>query len=398
MNIIMVTTRDGLLKPKSGGQNRFYNLAKGLVKRGNHVIVLEPSVFREDEDQIIGIKRYYFNVYHICTRRLTIPPDLNIDFILKILKILRIKKIDVIQIRSFRGFIITKLMTTLRHKKIPIIYDAHNVESDITKYNFTKGQKSSLKSLFFTCSTTILEKLAVNHTDHIIAVSRDDKNRFIEIYRVNERKITVIPNGVDIIDLTTLNDKNKIKKQFGIGINRLTVIFHGSFFWFPNKEAINLIINYIAPKIMKINPNVLFVIAGSGVPCFEKDNIKSIGFVEDIYSLIHAADIAIAPLLGGGGTRLKILDYMSVGVPIVTTKKGIEGINAKNGEDAIIVNAVDEEFIDVIIHLANNKEERERIGANARKLAEEEYDWNKIGKKLDGLYRNILTEFPNANK
>ena len=150
--------------------------------------------------------------------------------------------------------------------------------------------------------------------------------------------------------------------------------------------------NYIAQEIMKVDKDILFVIAGLGVPFFEDENIKSVGFVEDIYSLIHAADLAIVPILSGGGTRLKIHDYMGVGLPIVTAKKGIEGINAKNYEHAIIVDDVNEEFIDAIKYLIDNEKERKRIGANARKLAEEEYDWNKMGKKLDGLYKRILME------
>ena len=112
--------------------------------------------------------------------------------------------------------------------------------------------------------------------------------------------------------------------------------------------------------------------------------------VKDLYPLLHAADLAIVPIRGGGGTRLKILDYMGVGLPIVTTKKGIEGINVKNGEEAIIVDDVNEKFVDAIKYLIDNKQEREKIGANARRLAEEEYDWDKIGEKLDKLYREIL--------
>ena len=114
--------------------------------------------------------------------------------------------------------------------------------------------------------------------------------------------------------------------------------------------------------------------------------------MNDIYSLLNIADIAIVPLLHGGGTKLKIFDYMGVAMPIVTTKKGIEGINIKNDEEAIIVDDVNEKFVDAIKYLIDNKQERERIGANARRLAEEGYDWDKIGEKLDKLYREILEE------
>jgi glycosyltransferase involved in cell wall biosynthesis len=199
------------------------------------------------------------------------------------------------------------------------------------------------------------------------------------------------------MELPTLKDKDEIKKELDIDKNNLVIIFHGSHFHPPNREAIDLIKNDIAPEIMKVDKDIVFVIAGFDVPVFEEENIKSVGYVADIYSLIHAADMAIVPILSGGGTKLKVLDYMGVGLPIVTTKKGIEGINAKNGEDAIIVGDVNAKFTDAIKYLIDNKQEREKIGANARKLAEEEYDWDKIGEKLDNLYREILEGKRHAN-
>jgi glycosyltransferase involved in cell wall biosynthesis len=246
---------------------------------------------------------------------------------------------------------------------------------------------------FLSVYIPILERVVVKYTaNHIITVSSNDKSRLIEKYGVAEEKIAVIPSGAKIINLKTIDNKNETRKGFGIRENEIVILFHGSYSYHPNKEAIDLIIDYVAPIIGKEFENVLFLLAGNGTPIVEKMNVKSIGFVEDLYSLLNIADIAIVPILQGGGTRLKILDYMGVGVPIVTTKKGIEGINAKNSEHAIIVDDVNEEFIDAVILLVNNKEERERIGANSRRLVEEEYDWDKIGEKLEGLYRDILED------
>jgi glycosyltransferase involved in cell wall biosynthesis len=102
-----------------------------------------------------------------------------------------------------------------------------------------------------------------------------------------------------------------------------------------------------------------------------------------------ASDIAIVPILRGGGTRVKIMDYLNVGLPIVTTKKGIEGIEAENGKHAIIVDDVNEEFIKALEFLIENDSERRRLSRNARKLAEERYDWTKIGEKLNKLYKHL---------
>ena len=136
-----------------------------------------------------------------------------------------------------------------------------------------------------------------------------------------------------------------------------------------------IIEKYIAPKFR--NLKILFLIGGSEVPVFERNNIKSIGFIDNLYEFLSIADMAIVPLLKGGGTKLKLLDYLSVGLPIVTTKKGVEGIEAKNRVHILISNSVDEEFINNIDYLLKNDTERLQIGQNAQKLANDVYDWDK---------------------
>ena len=396
MNILAIAAGYGLFRPKSGGRNRFYNLIAELIRRENTVIVLQLSECRDSLDATLT-KTHYFRV-HFGNISLGALTDFNIAFIRKFVNILKSNKIDIIQVSSPFGILSSKiLIKVVSQKYIYIIYDAHNVESDIVDCYLKDSKYQLFKKLFILIYIPLIERIAVKCADHIISASQEDKMRFIEKYGINETKVKVISSGVSMIDLTALKDKYETRNKLGISKNRLVIVFHGLYSHPPNREAICLIKNYIAPEVMKVDNNALFVIAGSGVPVFEKDNLKSIGFAEDIYSLLHAADLAIVPVLNGSGTRLKILDYMGTGLPIVSTKKGIEGITAKNGEEAIIVDNVNEGFINAIKHLINNEEERRKIGANARKLAEEEYDWDKIGEKLDKLYRKILEDKRHAN-
>lgn len=124
------------------------------------------------------------------------------------------------------------------------------------------------------------------------------------------------------------------------------------------------------------------------MPKFEESNVLSLGYVSDLFSTISLADIAIVPVLSGGGTKLKMFDYMNAGLPIITTRKGIEGINAKDKEQAIITESINE-MVDAIASLSKNRQERERLGLNARRLVEKEYDWDIIGDKLVDTYRAI---------
>jgi len=391
MNILAIPTTYGLSKPICGGQNRFCNLVGQLKEKGNNIFVLESRDFIDSNDKKLA-KIYFYTDYKLFNRTLTIFRDLNIDYILKILKIIKKERIDLIQITHPSGIWAAKLIIRLLRKKIPIVYDAHNVESNFIMETFANNLAySRLERLIIPLYTKFLERTICKYV-HIISVSSEEKNTFVKRYKLKKEKVTVIPSGCHLLELPDKNYKNDVKEGFGINSDKLIVFFHGLFSHPPNKEAFEKIESYIAPRFKKINERALFVLAGTKLPRFKRENILSLGFVKDLYKILSVADIAIVPLTRGAGTKLKILDYLCMGLPIVTTKKGIEGIDAKNYEHAIIVSDVNEEFINAIEYLIENEDERKRLGRNARKLAEKKYDWNKIGKKLDKLYRRLLDE------
>jgi len=398
MNVLAIPTTYGLSKPISGGQNRFSNLVKELKKRENKIVVLESESFADPNDTNIA-NIYSYKDYKIFNRTLIIFRDININFISKLLHILKNERIDLIQITHPSGIFVVKILIKLTRNKIPIVYDAHNVESNFVLETFANNPKySKLERSIIPKYTKFLEKIMCKYiVDHVTSVSENEGKIFIERYKLKKEKITIIPSGCHILDLPDIKCKNDIKEEIGINSDKLIIFFHGLFTHPPNKDAFETIESYIAQKFRKIDKRVLFVIGGTGTPKFERENIKSLGFIEDLYKVMCMADIAIVPLTSGAGTKLKILDYLGVGLPIVTTKKGIEGIKAKNGEHVIIVDGVNNDFIDATKYLIENEEERKRIGANARRLAEEEYDWDKIGEKLDTLYRKILKERKHAN-
>ena len=112
--------------------------------------------------------------------------------------------------------------------------------------------------------------------------------------------------------------------------------------------------------------------------------------MEDLASFISIADIAIVPITRGSGTRLKLLDYLASGIPIVSTRRGAEGIAIENTKHALISNDVNQDFIDQIICLYEDKERRNRIAQAGRKLAEKMYDWRKISQKLYNIYEKVM--------
>lgn len=96
----------------------------------------------------------------------------------------------------------------------------------------------------------------------------------------------------------------------------------------------------------------------------------------------------IAPIFGPGGTRLKILAAMSSGLPIITTKTGIEGLDVANNKHVLIANSP-LEFVEQIKRILSNKKLYETIRTNAHTLVTEKYNWQKIAEKLEIAYQNI---------
>ncbi|MBC7237443.1 MAG: glycosyltransferase, partial [Chloroflexi bacterium] len=112
------------------------------------------------------------------------------------------------------------------------------------------------------------------------------------------------------------------------------------------------------------------------------------GYVADILPYFGGADVYVVPIRIGGGTRLKILEAMAAGLPLVTTSLGIEGIEAVAGEHALVVDAP-KEFADAVLRLLADEEKRRSLGQAARELALQRYDWRRIVPRLEAWYATL---------
>lgn len=113
------------------------------------------------------------------------------------------------------------------------------------------------------------------------------------------------------------------------------------------------------------------------------------GYVENLSEYIAAADLAVVPLLSGGGTKLKMLEYMACGKPIVSTIKAGEGLDLENGKDILMTKYPDMEFVNSIQLLIRDSSLRIRIGSNAREKIEKLYNWEQNAKKAVEVYFSL---------
>jgi len=231
------------------------------------------------------------------------------------------------------------------------------------------------------------ELFACRVSDFVTVVSGTDY--IIAKKLLKPRRLDIIPNFVayEIIERTLK------KRSFRRRVWYEYVVYHGDFRYFPNREALLNMLKHIMPEIWKDYPNIKLVLIGPGIPRFEGIRIKSLGFLpqEELYAVISGAVCAIVPLLRGGGTRIKILEYMTCGVPVISTETGAEGLDVENFKHIILVRNV-EEIPSVFKTLIGNTRLREELTRNAIALVRNKYDAQKVVAKLARICESLINQ------
>ena len=196
--------------------------------------------------------------------------------------------------------------------------------------------------------------------------------------------VVLVPNGVDCRRVTPAPS--------GDG-RRPVLLFSGDMGWEPNVHAALLLGTRIFPEVRRAHPSVELRLAGrspdSRVLALRGPGIVVTGEVADMLPHLHDATIYAAPHATGVGPRTKLLEAMAAGLPIVTTSVGIEGIEAADGREIIIAEDPATTAA-AILRLLSLPEERRRLGAAARRLAEERYDWARCLAPLEDVYAGLV--------
>lgn len=185
--------------------------------------------------------------------------------------------------------------------------------------------------------------------------------------------IQIIPNGVSLEDYQC---------DFGIPLPD-TLIYSGALTYNANFDAVVFFIEKILPEIRQNRPGVQLTITGSldGVPLEKFQGQHGVifsGYLNDIRPAIAQSWAGVVPLRIGGGTRLKILESLAIGTPVVSTRKGAEGLNLKDGHEILLANSASD-FTAQTLRLLNDPALRDSLSRNGRLAIANHYDWEKIG-------------------
>lgn len=185
----------------------------------------------------------------------------------------------------------------------------------------------------------------------------------------------IIPNGTNIPEL----------KEKNIAKNNL--LFMGSLDYLPNNDGLEFFLKEIYPLVKKEVPEVKFNILGRMAPDWLEEEAKKDetinlhGFVPSVEPFIDSAEICLAPLRMGSGSRLKILEYFAQAKPVIATTIAAEGIDYEDDKNVLITDEP-KDFAEKIISLLNDSNKQDQLGLEARRLVVEKYSWDSIAQKL----------------
>lgn len=387
-NVLFISTNLNYFIENNPSSQRMYKILNYFHRHKDfNVIVLQPKKDKKCEIKLLknDIKAYYYRASFFNNNLFPLS-DFNFFFIMKVRQIINRYNVDLIHVDFFYG------INSLRFfKQIPVSYNAHNVESIYAKEVGKYYHKiPSILRYFYPIYISFLEKKAVMYAKNICAISEFDKNQFSRIYNLSKEKIFINPIGYSELVYNKKKEKDKARECLGIEQDKFIVIFHGNYFLsYANEESIKFIKDKLAPK-MDDDKNILFLIAGKMPPFTNKKNIKFLGYIDNLLDFIYSADIAIAPIFRGSGVKTKILDYLSGNIPIITTKRGIEGLRFKDGVHGFIVEKSVTKIIRKIKDLKSDPEKILEMKKNIDILINEHYDWNKILKNLSQRYIEVI--------
>jgi glycosyltransferase involved in cell wall biosynthesis len=184
--------------------------------------------------------------------------------------------------------------------------------------------------------------------------------------------VEVIPNCVDYGSYQSVQGTSRSG----------TLIYTGSLTFSANHEAMTFFLQKVYPLITRELPDIQLRITGRRgnrpLPVDPTDRrVVLTGFVDDVRPLIAESWVSIAPLLTGGGTRLKILEAMALGTPVVSTSKGAEGLAAENERHLMIADRP-EDFASAVVRMCRDEGLAARLSTQARQLVAEHYDWSAV--------------------
>ncbi len=382
----------------SGGKTRQYHLLRALAARGHRITLLVQSKTPLDDatraalepwlERLIVLPRRPLRSLKTLFSVLFAPYPMLADVnglaapLQQRFRELLEEPWDVIQIEHSYSF--QPFEQPLKQLQRPFILTEHNVESALGAASYDRLPAWSKPfTRYDQWRYRRWERRVFQQAARVIAVTEEDA---LTLARLSGKPAAVVVNGVDCGHYAAV--------QPDLGSQRL--LFIGNYEYSPNLDAVQWALEEILPRLWAINPEVHFAICGYALPDSFRQRwtyprIEWQGFVPDLRDLQRRSALFFAPLRQGGGSKLKVLEAMAAGLPVVTTAQGSSGLQVENGQHYL--GSEDPGALAQILAQALADPERlQRIGAAGRDYVLAHHDWTAAAAQLEAVYHQLPSD------
>lgn len=370
--------------PKDGGAIACLNMTKGFSMLGHEVTVLSMNTSKHHiriKDMPPHIRsKADFRLVEVSASVNWLEATLNFlfsrlpynaqrfisdEFSFELIKLLTEKSFDVIQLEGL--YLCPYIPVIRKYSEAVIAYRAHNIEYEI--WERTAQLSEGLRSTYLRNLSKRIKHFEISYLNQYdLLVPITDRDGMILDALGNTKPRHTSQTGIDFASLVPTAKKLEFPSLFHIG----------ALDWAPNQEGLIWFFDHCWPRIHSENPEIKFYLAGRNAPeWFERhiklEGVEYLGEINDAYDFINSKAVMVVPLFSGSGMRIKIIEGMALGKPIVTTDIGTEGIPTEDGNNILIANDADQ-FTEAITRLINDRELSDRIGKNAIGFIQEKFD------------------------
>ena len=305
-------------------------------------------------------------------------------FVQRIKEIIHRQNIDIVHGELIK--VVPSLKAVLGDAHIPILYDSVDCISWFLQQEMETTQRPLKKAFVYSELQKMrrYERRALADFDQLIITTASDRDK-LGIQTKQAQKIEIVSNGVDTDYFTPQNTPRAAD----------SLVFCAKLDYFPNAHAILHFCEHILPLIWKQRPRVRLTIVGSNPPrsvcaLATNERITVTGYVPDTRPYLGAASVVIAPLVVAAGMQNKVLEALSMGMPIVTTPRCSRAIGTQHGIHLL----ADEEpqmYAKAVVKLLDDPEFAQRLGRAGREFVTEHYSWARAANTLNRLYKAVVT-------
>jgi glycosyltransferase involved in cell wall biosynthesis len=269
----------------------------------------------------------------------------------------------------------------------PLVLSAHNVEVE----RFVDCSRAAGRSPNGPWVRYVerMERQAVERADLVTAVSEADRCGLVDRYGLDPGRVVVAPNGADVEAILPADTARRAAARRALGLpdDRPVVLYAGADTT-PNRHGLEWV-----RELARSTDRYTFLVVGrvGGRPRREGALVAT-GWVRDFPSYLAAADLAICPIQYGGGTKLKLIEFLAAGIPTVAFREALLGTHARDGDHLLVAGRSAGELRAALDRLSDDPELAQRLGASARTHAEERHDWRDTAAVVERALEKLAGE------